>query len=690
MFPSKILKRKKVLLLGFFFLFIPLIEYLLYKSNLIEVPQRSIFLFFLIQLDLILLLFLLYLIFKYLWKIFWDIRGKRISQSLKFKLFWLYFFSIFFTAFVLVFSTFIFFKRGLEYWFEEFSSEKIISTLLTEEDIIKDTEAELLQKGLKIREEYISKRETIQSKDLREKYRYLLQLDLIEVFTYEGELFKKTYSSEVGEKPGIPPSILDTLLKEKKPISQIQPYKTKLLLRVFIPVETKRGTPYILAIGKLIQPEHIKSLPKREKFLLKTVNVFLILSFLMLLLLVIFLGIWVGNKLGKSLSEPLQNLILATQKITQRDFNLSEILPTSSQEDEIAQLIDSFKIMAKEIKNYEDTLKKYNEYLGGVLNSLPVGIIIFKSNLEVLFINAYLKDFLKELEFEGPHILAEGLSLERFFQSLSLKERHYQVFSFESKGKDISLGITFMKLELFGDILLLLIIENLEEKETLKRLSLWREVAVKIAHEIKNPLTPIKLSVERLRKRIIDELSPENRELLEQTVKVIGKYVEELRKLALDFYYFSQRPYFEKINFNLAENLEDVLELYKLAYPEINFKIDIRVEKKELNLLGDPFQFKRVWINLIENSIKAMQEKGEIEIVLLKDGEKIMVYYEDKGEGMSEELIDAFNTGDFAKLQKLGTGLLIIRGIIDLHKGRIWAESSLKGGTKFILELGNP
>ncbi|MFN4131669.1 MAG: sensor histidine kinase, partial [Caldimicrobium sp.] len=560
--------------------------------------------------------------------------------------------------------------------------------LLTEEDIIKDVEAELLQKGLKIKEEYISKRETIRSKELREKYRYFLQLDLIEVFTYEGDLYKKTYSSEISEKPGIPPSILEKILKEKTPLSQIQPYQTKLLLRVFIPVETKKGVPYILAIGKLINPESIKGLPKKDKFLLKTINLFLILSFLMLLLLVVFLGIWIGNKLGKSLSEPLQNLVLATQKITQRDFDLSEILPTTSQEDEIAKLINSFKIMAKEIKNYEDTLKKYNEYLGGVLNSLPVGIIIFKSNLEVLFINAYLKEYLGQLELEDIQVLAERLSLKRFFQSLSLKETHYQVFFLESKGKEISLGITFMKLELFEDILLLLIIENLEEKETLKRLSLWREVAVKIAHEIKNPLTPIKLSIERLRKRIIHELSPENKELLEQTVKVIGKYVEELRKLALDFYYFSQRPYFEKIKFNLVENLEEVLELYKLAYPEINIKMEVKAEKEELNLLGDPFQFKRVWINLIENSIKAMQERGEIEIIFLKDGEKIVVYYEDKGEGMSEELIDAFNTGDFSKLQKIGTGLLIIRGVVELHKGRIWAENSLKGGTKFILELG--
>ncbi len=651
-----------------------------------EVPQRSLFLFFLVQVDLILLLLLLYLIFRYLWNIIWEIRGKRISQSLKYKLFLLYFFSIFFSAIVLGLGVFFFYKKGLEYWLEEYSSEKIISALLTEKDIIKDIEGELLEKAIKIKNEYISKTKAITSKDLREKYRYFLNLDTIEVFTYEGSLFKKTYASEIKEKPGIPPSLLENLLKEKKPQSQIQPYKTKLLVRVFLPVEDLRGTPYILALGKLIDPTQIKGLPKDERLFLRTVNLFFILSFLMLILLVIFFGIWAGNKLGKSLSEPLQKLILATQKISQRDFDLTKLLETPTKDDEISKLIQAFKHMAEEIKNYENTLRKYNQYLVGVLNSLPVGIIIFKSNLEILFVNEYLKNFLRNLAMTEPNLFIEKLSLESFFQTLSLNERHYQIFTFKEEGRDISLGVTFMKLELFGDVLLLLIIENLEEKEALKRLSLWREVAVKIAHEIKNPLTPIKLSMERLKKRLIKDLSPENRELLEQSAKVIGKYVDELKKLALDFYYFSQRPYFEKIEFDLRENLNEALELYKLAYPEINFQVDFPKDR-EIKIQGDPFQLKRVWINLLENSIKAMDGKGKIKVLLLKEEDKIVLIYEDDGVGMEDELIDAFNVGDFSTLQKVGTGLLIIKGIIELHKGKIWAERALPKGTKFILEL---
>lgn len=96
----------------------------------------------------------------------------------------------------------------MDYWFEEFSSEKIIARLLQKEDFIKDVEAELLQKAFKIKEEYLEKTDEIKSKDLREKFRYFLGLNSIEIFHLDGNLFKKTYSSEIDEKLGIPPLFL--------------------------------------------------------------------------------------------------------------------------------------------------------------------------------------------------------------------------------------------------------------------------------------------------------------------------------------------------------------------------------------------------------------------------------------------------------------------------------------------------
>lgn len=683
-----LLKRAFPFILLFFFI---LIQYLLYESNFWGWIQKNTLLFLLLQIDLLILLFLLYLLFRYLFGIFWEIRAKRVSKSLKYKLMAVYFLSITFPALILILGSFFFLKKGLDYWFEEYSSIQLATHLLREEDHFKKEEADLLMKAYKIRDEYISQVETIRSKDLRERYRYFLNLDSIEIYTLQGELFKKTYSSEITFKPGIPPSLIEDLLKTKKPQVQLQQVNSSLLLRVFILVNDLRGNFYILSVGKVVDPQFLRAPHEERQSLHKQITYFVILSFLIVLFLVLFLGVWVGNKLGKRLTEPIQGLILATQKISQRDYSLEDITWQGSQEDELATLIKSFKQMAQEIKRYEETLRKYNEYLGGVLNALPVGILILKENTEPFFLNQTLKNWLSSMGYENPALFVERLALKDYLQSLDLSQGFYKVFTLKEKDRDLSFGITFMNLELPEERLFLMILENLEEKKTLERLSLWREVAVKIAHEIKNPLTPIKLSIERLKRRLYEELPPDKKDLLEKTVTVVNTYIEELRKLAQDFYYLSQRPLFERREFDLLKNLEEVLELYKLAYPEVAIEVYTEAKEEESFMIkGDFFQMKRVWINLLDNSLKAMDYKGKIEIWFSSTPKEVKVVYQDHGPGLDEEVSKAFNKGNLEELQKLGTGLLIIKGMVELNGGKIEIEKNFKEGARFCLTFPKP
>lgn len=675
---------KKFLLFIFVIFFIITLQYFLYKSDFFPLPEKNLFLFFVLQIDFILLLLLLYLIFRYLYKIFWSISGRKISRSLKFKLFMVYFLSISFTAIILVAGSLFFLKEGMDYWFKEFSALKISTHLLKREDWLKDLEADLLSKALEIREKYIEKTDKIQSSDLREKYRYFMGLDSIEVFTLQGELYKKTYSSYITTKPGISPSIIENLLKEKKSQSLIQPINSHLLVRVFLLVNDKTGKPYILAVGKIFDPNKLSEFTKDEKKISKSFQVFLIASLSLLFLLVLFIGIWVGNKLGKTLTEPLQTLILATQKISHRDYRLDDLPLKNFQEDEISQLIQAFKKMAEEIKRYETALRKYNQYLRGVLNSLPEGILILKEKGEILFANDQFNHFLSTFNFKNYQEFCEELSIDTYFDNLEIEQSFYKTITLSKAGREIHLGITFMKLELLNEILKLLIIENLEEKETLKRLSLWREVAVMLAHEIKNPLTPIKLSVERLQRKLREDLPQEKREFLEKTVSLINKYVEELKKLAYDLYYFSNKQVPEKEKLSVIENLEEVAELYRSAYPDLHINL---IGSKETKIWADPFQLKRIWINLFENSLKAMNEKGKIEVKIVEKEDKVSIIYEDSGFGLEEEIIRAFNKGDPSDLKKIGTGLLVISSIMKLHGGRILAENREEGGSRFILEF---
>lgn len=678
---------KKIFPLVLLILFIA-IQYILYQSGLLNVRERNFIILLFLQIDLLILLFLLYLIFRYLFRIFLEIRARKISKSLKHRLFTLYFLSLTFPTIILTLGGIYFLKKGLDYWFKEIASARIISEILKEEDFLKEEEAYLLMMAYRIRDEYISKVENIRNKDLRERYRYLSRLDSVEVYTLNGELHRKTYSPEITSKLGISLKTIETLMQDKKPQVQLQPFGSTLIMRVFIPVEDAKGNTYVLATGKIIEREVLLKKDLIGQLAGKEFTYFVILSLAIIFFLVLFLGLWVGDKLGRRLTEPLQSLIIATQKISRREYSLEDLPSPPDQEDEIATLIKSFRNMAEELKKYEETLRKYNEYLRTVLETLPVGILILRENFELLFINRTLKTWLESLRFEDLANFLDRFNLKDYLMGVDLHQNFYKVFSLSESGRDISFGITFMKLQLPDEWLYLLIIENLEEKEALKRLSLWREVAVKIAHEIKNPLTPIKLSIERLKRRLSEELSPEKRELLEKTVVVVNNYIEELRKLAQDFYYFSQRPLFERGKVNLLQNLQEVLELYRLSFPEVS--INLRYDSfQEHNVIveSDPFQLRRVWINLLDNSIRSMNEQGNINITISTVDEVVRIVYEDEGQGIDENLCEAFNKKNLEELKKIGTGLLIVTGIVELSRGDIKVERREEGGVRFLITL---
>lgn len=123
--------------------------------------------------------------------------------------------SLTFPTIILTLGGIYFLKKGLDYWLEEVASARIISEILKEEDFLKEEEAYLLMMAYKIRDEYISKVENIRNKDLRERYRYLSRLDSVEVYTLNGELYRKTYSPEITSKLGISLKIIETLMQDK-------------------------------------------------------------------------------------------------------------------------------------------------------------------------------------------------------------------------------------------------------------------------------------------------------------------------------------------------------------------------------------------------------------------------------------------------------------------------------------------
>jgi len=226
------------------------------------------------------------------------------------------------------------------------------------------------------------------------------------------------------------------------------------------------------------------------------------------------------------------------------------------------------------------------------------------------------------------------------------------------------------------------------ELEKAQRMAAWREVARRIAHEVKNPLTPIQLSAQRLRRKYGERLAKENGKVFDECTRLIIDNVEELRVLVNEFSSFARMPNSNPVQDNIKEIIRDAVLLYKDVHKNITFNFIENDNIPKLKL--DREQIKRVMINLLDNAVAAMQDKGKINIELFYDKALRIVRIEvvDIGSGISnkdkERLFEPYFS---TKKSGTGLGLAIVSTIITDHNGFIRVEDNKPHGTKFIIEL---
>jgi len=219
-----------------------------------------------------------------------------------------------------------------------------------------------------------------------------------------------------------------------------------------------------------------------------------------------------------------------------------------------------------------------------------------------------------------------------------------------------------------------------------QRESAWREMAKQIAHEIKNPLTPMKLSIQHLNKAW--ENKDENYSVLHQKVTVtLIEQIDSLSTIAAEFSNFALMPKTKNEVVNLSEKIQHFTELFK----NVPQKIEIDLNKNtDVKVFADKEQLSRVFNNLINNAIQAISEEkdGFISIVLnIKDNSAI-VSIKDNGSGISEELKDKIFEPNFTtKTSGMGLGLAMVKKIIEDANGKVWFETKINVGTTFYIEL---
>ncbi len=217
----------------------------------------------------------------------------------------------------------------------------------------------------------------------------------------------------------------------------------------------------------------------------------------------------------------------------------------------------------------------------------------------------------------------------------------------------------------------------------------WGEVARRLAHEIKNPLTPIQLSAERLQLKLASKLEAVDADILQRSTRTIVQQVEAMKEMVDDFSQYAKPSRKQAVEIDLAGLVQEVLTLY-VSKAGVTFKSDF--ETGPMLIKGDPVSIRQVLHNLIKNALEAIESKGRIEITMHKvqknntDFIEIALY--DDGPGIKDEQIEQiFEPYVTTKAKGTGLGLAIVKKIIEEHGGAIWVDARRKIGAGFIIQL---
>lgn len=209
---------------------------------------------------------------------------------------------------------------------------------------------------------------------------------------------------------------------------------------------------------------------------------------------------------------------------------------------------------------------------------------------------------------------------------------------------------------------------------------MWREMAQVMAHEIKNPLTPLRLSAQRLEQKYYSKSSNFDK-VFTDSLEIINEEIDNLQTLVQEFSKFARMPSANYTKYNLNDQIKEIVKPY-----ENQVDVQINLQENMPVFYGDKMQMKQVFVNLIQNALQSIKENGKISITTKYEPSKFIISVEDNGEGIKDEDINKIFRPYFTKREKgTGLGLAIVKRIVSQHNGRIDVKSEKGKGTKFTI-----
>jgi two-component system nitrogen regulation sensor histidine kinase NtrY len=449
---------------------------------------------------------------------------------------------------------------------------------------------------------------------------------------------------------------------------------------------------------------------KQLKLLKTPIKGIYILLFLLMTLIIVFSATWFGLYLARGITDPIQLLAEGTREVAAGNLGYKVEVRA---DDEIGILVDSFNRMtgdlgvsqAKLQETYRDLQAKHAEvehrrrYTEAVLDTVGTGVVSTNEAGLVTTVNGAAERMLGLAASDVQGVPAAQVFRPPAFSDIAaLIQRvgrlHEGVLDREVHLRRDGQAVTLLAsaTELRGPdgryMGMVLAFEDLTELLKAQRLAAWREVAQRIAHEIKNPLTPIQLSAQRLRRRLAEGRTADEKRLLEEATGTIIHEVDGLKRLVDEFSRFARMPALTPRPTDLARLLEGVVTLYRDSHPAVRIRAAFDPDLPPVEV--DPDQIKRAVLNLVDNAVEAVGPAGDVsvEAAWLGPAHRARIVVTDDGPGIAPEDKDRLFVPYFStKTTGMGLGLPIVQQIVTDHGGTIRVEDNLPRGSRFVLEL---
>jgi nitrogen fixation/metabolism regulation signal transduction histidine kinase len=479
----------------------------------------------------------------------------------------------------------------------------------------------------------------------------------------------------------------------------------RLLLQSMYPVAERLGAlaDTVQAAYKQFGEKDYLRRPLKASFIL-TLTVVLLLS---------LLAAWYGAIFtAQRLVQPIQDLVQGTRAVAQGDLDTK--LPLTSH-DEMGFLVHSFNDMTKRLRHAREDQRRAQQAaeterakLAVILARLSTGVISLEPDWRVRTANRAAAMILGEdVESRvGAQFGATGAeppSLSRQFAEACQQRfatgavEWREQFTFQTGGGRRILMCACTPLPVEGDTPggYVLVFDDITVMLQAQREAAWGEVARRLAHEIKNPLTPIRLSAERLRHKLLPGMTdPKDIQMLERATETIVQQVEAMKEMVNAFSEYARAPRLEMAAVDLNKMVTEVSDLYRAQGAIRGVRLQVELDPGIDSLVADPGRLRQLLNNLLTNAVEALegQADGSIAVstrrVARGDSDVARITVEDNGPGFQRELIgQVFDPYVTTKTKGTGLGLAIVRKIVEEHGGHIEADNRAAGGAQIRIDL---